>query len=102
MIGIFGGQQLHFAAVKVGGIDAAIVGIFAGLAACSSQKHPATLLVKIQHIVDIPVSVGHCMFQCTAGGLIKIKIAPVLALGEPENLAAFREIPPVWTPIAAF
>src|SRR5580658_7185700 len=98
MVGFFGGQQFHLAAVKVGGIDAAIVGIFAGLPASSSQKHPATLLVEIQHIVDVPVSVGYSMFQGAAGSVIKIEIAPVLALREPENLAAFREIPPVRTP----
>ena len=61
----------------------------------------ARVLIHVQHFGDIAFALRDLIFQVARRQVVKVKLAPIVALAEPEDLVGLRQILPVHLPIAA-
>src|SRR3984885_13033557 len=86
VIGVLGGEQTEPAAVEVNAVEMFEERFAIGLFAHSHEVNNPVLLVNEQNLSHIPFAVRDLILELAGGEVVEIKIAPVIALAEPENL----------------
>ena len=95
VVGLLGRQQLQVRAVEVYPVVHLEVRIFACFLADSAEEQHAGFLVDPEQLRDVPVAVGDLVLQLAGRDVVKVEVAPVVFLGEPDELVRSGEIVPV-------
>ena len=94
VVGVGGGEQLLAGAVELNAVGGGKVGVPGGLLAGREEKYGAGGLVDVKEFGDVAVAMGDLVLELAGGGVIKVELPPIAALGVPEDfVGAGKEAP---------
>ena len=100
MGGVFGRQQRRNPAVHVHLVEMREVRVVALLAADRQEEEQPALLVDAQQLRDVAFAAGDLALQLAGLQVVEIELAPVVALGEPDDFVRCGQVAPVDAPVA--
>ena len=100
MIGVLWRQQRQVLPVHADPIEVPEIGVASLLAPDGYEIELAVLLVNAEQLRDIAVAGGDRELLATRLQIVKVEMAPVVALRKPDDLVGRRQVAPVHRAVA--